>query len=133
MGFHCVLSSTMGFVLSLPSLKVSRGRIGSAKAMPKILVMTFCGGEPPRTESIALSPGEGAGSLVRCGRSDCWPALASSRMHQRIHGKADDAMSKLTGAQYEILVDGKPRSYRDTKAMAIHGAEEPKQAHPHGD
>ena len=32
-------------------------------------------------------------------------------------------MSKPTGAQYEIIVDGKPRSYRDTKATAIEGAE----------
>ena len=25
----------------------------------------------------------------------------------------------MTGAQFEILVDGKPRSYRDIKAVAI--------------
>jgi hypothetical protein len=28
-----------------------------------------------------------------------------------------------SGAQFEIAVDGKPRSYRDTKAMAIEAAE----------
>jgi hypothetical protein len=29
----------------------------------------------------------------------------------------------IPGAQFEILIDGKPRSYRDTKATAIEGAE----------
>jgi hypothetical protein len=38
-----------------------------------------------------------------------------------------------TGAQFEISVDGKPRSYRDTKATAIEGAEFLKQGHPHSE
>ena len=41
------------------------------------------------------------------------------------------AVDRQRGAQVEISVDGKPRSYRDTKAMAIEGAEYPKQRHPH--
>jgi type 1 fimbriae regulatory protein FimE len=32
-------------------------------------------------------------------------------------------MKKDTGVQFEILVDGKPRSYRDIKAVAIASAE----------
>ena len=35
------------------------------------------------------------------------------------------------GAQFEILVDGKPRSYRDIKAVAIESAEFLKSRHPH--
>jgi hypothetical protein len=38
-----------------------------------------------------------------------------------------------TGAQFEISVDGKPRSYRDTKATAMEGAEYLKQRHPHSE
>ena len=37
------------------------------------------------------------------------------------------------GAQFEISVDGKPRSYRDTKATAIEGAEFLKLRHPHSE
>jgi hypothetical protein len=40
-------------------------------------------------------------------------------------------MSKPTGAQYEIIVDGKPRSYRDTLAIALQGAEYLKSRAPH--
>ena len=37
------------------------------------------------------------------------------------------------GAQFEISVDGRPRSYRDTKAVATEGAEYLKQCHPHSE
>jgi hypothetical protein len=37
----------------------------------------------------------------------------------------------IPGAQFEILIDGKPRSYRDTKATAIEGAEFLKSRAPH--
>ena len=37
------------------------------------------------------------------------------------------------GAQFEISVDGKPRSYRDIKETAIEGAEYLKQHHPHSE
>ncbi len=37
------------------------------------------------------------------------------------------------GAQFEISVDGKPRSYRDTKATAIEGAKFLKLRHPHSE
>jgi hypothetical protein len=40
------------------------------------------------------------------------------------------AMKMPSGAHFEISVDGKPRSHRDTKAMAIEGAEYLKQRHP---
>jgi hypothetical protein len=37
------------------------------------------------------------------------------------------------GAQFEILVDGKPRSYRDIKAVAITSAEFLKSRNPHSE
>jgi hypothetical protein len=36
-------------------------------------------------------------------------------------------------AQFEISVDGKPRSYRDRKAVAIEAAEYIKWKHPHSE
>ena len=39
-------------------------------------------------------------------------------------------MEKDTGAQFETLVDGKPRSYRDIKAVAIASAEFLKSRNP---
>jgi hypothetical protein len=36
----------------------------------------------------------------------------------------------VTGAQFEISVDGKPRSYRDIKAVAIASAEFLKSRNP---
>jgi hypothetical protein len=38
---------------------------------------------------------------------------------------------KAPGAQFEISVDGKPRSYRDRKAVAIEAAEYLKWKNPH--
>jgi hypothetical protein len=32
-------------------------------------------------------------------------------------------LAKVTGARFEISIDGKPRSYRDRKAVAIEAAE----------
>ena len=40
-------------------------------------------------------------------------------------------MQNTPGAQFEILIDGKPRSYRDTRAGAIEGAEFLKSRAPH--
>ena len=40
-------------------------------------------------------------------------------------------MKMPSGAQIEISVDGKPRSYRDTKATAIESAEFLKNRAPH--
>jgi hypothetical protein len=37
----------------------------------------------------------------------------------------------MTGAQFEILVDGKPRTYRDVKQVAIESAEYLKSRNPH--
>ena len=37
------------------------------------------------------------------------------------------------GAQFEILVDGKPRSFRDIKAVAIASAEFLKTRNPHSE
>ena len=42
-------------------------------------------------------------------------------------------MTTTSCAQFEILVDGKPRSYRDTKAVAIEAAEYLKNRHPHSE
>jgi hypothetical protein len=35
------------------------------------------------------------------------------------------------GAQFEVSIDGTPRTYRDHKAMAIEAAEQLKRKHPH--
>jgi hypothetical protein len=40
---------------------------------------------------------------------------------------------KAPGAQFEISVDGKPRSYRDRKAVAIEAAEHLKRKHPNSE
>jgi hypothetical protein len=42
-------------------------------------------------------------------------------------------LGKAPGAQFEISVDGKPRSYRDRKAVAIEAAEYLKWKHPHSE
>jgi hypothetical protein len=42
-------------------------------------------------------------------------------------------MRPPAGAQFEISIDGKPRSYRDRKDIAIEAAEQLKRKHPHGD
>jgi hypothetical protein len=40
-------------------------------------------------------------------------------------------MKPMTGAQFEISIDGMPRSYRDQKPIAIEAAEHLKRKHPH--
>jgi hypothetical protein len=40
-------------------------------------------------------------------------------------------MKPMTGAQFEISIDGTPRSYRDQKPIAIEAAEHLKRKHPH--
>jgi hypothetical protein len=42
-------------------------------------------------------------------------------------------MKKPPGAQFEISIDGKPRSYRDRKAVAIEAAEHLKCKHPNSE
>ena len=42
-------------------------------------------------------------------------------------------LGKAPGAQFEISIDGKPRSYRDRKAVAIEAAEYLKWKHPHSE
>jgi hypothetical protein len=39
--------------------------------------------------------------------------------------------TKPQSAQFEISIDGTPRTYRDDKAMAIEVAEHLKRKHPH--
>jgi hypothetical protein len=39
-------------------------------------------------------------------------------------------MKKDTGARWEITIDGKPRSWRDDKAIAIGSAEYAKEKNP---
>ena len=39
----------------------------------------------------------------------------------------------MTGARYQIAVDGVPRSNRDNKTIAIEAAEYLKYKHPHAD
>jgi len=39
-------------------------------------------------------------------------------------------MTAAGGARYEIAVDGKPRSYRDEKSIAIEAAQYLKSKHP---
>ena len=43
------------------------------------------------------------------------------------------ALGWMTGARYQIAVDGQPRSNRDDKAIAIEAAEYLKYKHPHAE
>ena len=43
------------------------------------------------------------------------------------------AIGKASAAQFEISIDGKPRSYRDRKAVAIEAAEFLKRKFPNCD
>src|SRR5215472_5566288 len=43
------------------------------------------------------------------------------------------AVGRMTGARYQIAVDGQPRSNRDDKAIAIEAAEYLKYKHPHAE
>ena len=43
------------------------------------------------------------------------------------------AVTRTLGAQFEILIEGKPRSYRDRKAVAMEAAEYLKSKHPHSE
>jgi hypothetical protein len=42
-------------------------------------------------------------------------------------------LTKASDSQFKILIDGKPRSYRDRKAVAIEAAEYLKWKHPHSE
>src|SRR5215472_14182605 len=42
-------------------------------------------------------------------------------------------LAKAPGAQFEISIDGTPRTYRDRKAFAIEAAERLKRKHPNSD
>ena len=42
-------------------------------------------------------------------------------------------LGKALTVQFEILIDGTPRSYRDRKAVAIEAAEYLKWKHPHSE
>jgi len=42
-------------------------------------------------------------------------------------------LAKVPGAQFEISIDGTPRTYRDRKELAIEGAEPLKRKHPNSD
>jgi hypothetical protein len=48
-------------------------------------------------------------------------------------GTGSSAMKNPPGTQFAILVDGKPRSYRDIKAVAIASAEFLKSRNPHSE
>jgi hypothetical protein len=43
------------------------------------------------------------------------------------------AITKTPGAQFEISIDGTPRTYRDRKTFAIEAAEHLKRKHPNSD
>ena len=43
------------------------------------------------------------------------------------------AAKKAPSAQFEISIDGTPRTYRDRKAFAIEAAERLKRKHPNSD
>ena len=42
-------------------------------------------------------------------------------------------LTKTPGAQFEVSIDGTPRTYRDRKAFAIEAAERLKRKHPNSD
>jgi hypothetical protein len=41
------------------------------------------------------------------------------------------AVIRPLGAQFEISIDGTPRTYRDLKPLAVEAAEQLKRKHPH--
>jgi hypothetical protein len=41
------------------------------------------------------------------------------------------ALAKTQGAQFEVSIDGTPRTHRDLKALAIEAAELLKRKHPY--
>jgi hypothetical protein len=61
-------------------------------------------------------------------------AIAAAR-RKRIGGGEVALMpfGKAPGAGFEIAIDGKPRSYRDRRAVAIEAAEYLKWKHPHSE
>jgi hypothetical protein len=40
-------------------------------------------------------------------------------------------MRRPSGAQFEVSIDGTPRTYRDLKVLAVEAAEHLKRKHPH--
>jgi hypothetical protein len=40
-------------------------------------------------------------------------------------------MRRPTGAQFEVSIDGTPRTHRDLKALAVEAAENLKRKHPY--
>jgi hypothetical protein len=55
------------------------------------------------------------------------------RTRFRITEAGRRALTLITGARYQIAVDGQPRSNRDSKAIAIEAAEYLKYKHPHAE
>ena len=52
---------------------------------------------------------------------------------EAVDGLGPMKLANPPGAQFEIFVDGKPRSYRDIKAVAIASAEFLKSRNPHSE
>jgi hypothetical protein len=60
------------------------------------------------------------------------PCLRSGEAGGR-RGLGQMKLANPPGAQFEILIDGKPRSYRDLRAVAIESAEFLKRLNPHSE
>jgi hypothetical protein len=63
------------------------------------------------------------------------PLVDARRGEDRLSGGVGEGEGMTTtkplGAQFEISIDGTPRTYRDDKAIAIEAAENLKRKHPH--
>ena len=94
---------------------------------------------PCQTVRPTLQSGGGraaSGSVCRCGGTlrptgskTKNPAVCVAR--RKSTGTGAMAMRKPAGAQFEVSIDGTPRTYRDDKATAIEAAENLKRKYPH--
>ena len=73
---------------------------------------------------LSASPGDEADHFIRCpvcdGWIDCRDLLRSSSMKARSH--TCTGSTAMRGAQFELRIDGTPRSYRDRKDYAMEAA-----------
>ena len=82
---------------------------------------------------LSASPGDEADHFIRCpvcdGWIDCRDLLRSSSMKARSH--TCTGSTAMRGAQFELRIDGTPRSYRDRKDYAMEAARLLKSKNPH--
>src|SRR5262245_40742071 len=75
-----------------------------------------------------------APGCVRIGQQwDHCGVYYADRSRSRTAGRQRTKLTRTPGAQFEISIDGKPRSYRDQKEVAIEAAEYLKSNYPNSE